>query len=120
MFVIYINDILDEIKSNGLLFADDTKIYRTITCREDAEELQNDLSTLETWSEKWLLRFNADKCHVLTTGKFEDIMHTMRYKICDKELEHVFDEKDLGVTIDSNLMFDEHIASKVQIANTRC
>ena len=59
LFVIYINDILDQIKSNGLLFADDTKIYRTIVSKEDAEELQSDLFTLDKWSRDWLLGFNA-------------------------------------------------------------
>ena len=32
-------------------------------------------------------------------------------------MDHVFDEKDLGVTIDSNLTFEDHIATKVRIAN---
>ena len=44
-------------------------------------------------------------------------MHTERYKICNKELEHMFEEKDMGVIIDSEFSFSEHIASKVRIAN---
>ena len=32
-------------------------------------------------------------------------------------MEHVFDEKDLGVTIDSQLTFEDHVASKVRTAN---
>ena len=43
LFVIYINDLLDELSSHGLMFADDTKIYRQITSREDAIMLQEDL-----------------------------------------------------------------------------
>ena len=31
LFVVYINDILEDVESHGLLFADDTKIYRVIT-----------------------------------------------------------------------------------------
>ena len=31
LFVIYINDLIDNIKSDGLMFADDTKIFRHIT-----------------------------------------------------------------------------------------
>ena len=50
-------------------------------------------------------------------GKFENIRHTARYKICNEEMEHVGSEKDLGVTFDENLRFEEHIANKVQIAN---
>ena len=44
-------------------------------------------------------------------------MHTERYNICDKELEHVFEQKDLGVTIDSELRFEEHISAKIRVAN---
>ena len=39
LFVVYINDILDKVKSHGLLFADDAKIYRAITNKEDAKSL---------------------------------------------------------------------------------
>ena len=36
LFVIYINDILDNIKLEGLLFDDDTKIFHSILTRDDA------------------------------------------------------------------------------------
>ena len=36
-------------------------------------------------------------------------MYAERYNICNKELEHTFEEKDLGVIIDSELSFSEHI-----------
>ena len=44
-FVIYINDILENLSSEGLLFADDTKIFRKITSREDALNLQFDIKS---------------------------------------------------------------------------
>ena len=92
--MIYINDILEITKSDGLLFADDTKIFKHIMSREDALSLQADIDVLEEWSNTWLLKFN-----VLTLGKFENIRYTHRYSICVNELEHVFDEKDLGVSM---------------------
>ena len=94
------------------MFADDTKIFRQITSRDDAIDLQEDLRKLEEWSGIWLLKFNADKCHVLTLGKFQDIKHAKKYTLCNHELEHVPTEKDLGVTIDEKLKFDEHITRK--------
>lgn len=62
-------------------------------------------------------QFNAEKCHVLTLGKFEDIKHAHQYVIGNNELEHVPNEKDLGVTIDDELKFEEHITRKIQVAN---
>ena len=118
LFVVYINDLLDNISSNGLMYADDTKIFREISSRADAEALQLDIQKLEEWTEKWLLRFHPDKCHVLSLGKIENTKHTHRYQICDQEMEHVFEEKDLGITFDSDISFREHIANKINKANS--
>ena len=117
LFIIYINDLLDNISSNELLFADDTKIFAGIKSREDAETLQADINNLEKWSQTWLLSFNPKKCHVLTLGKFDNIRHTKRYTMYASEIEHVFDEKDLGITIDSELKFEDHISLKLKKAN---
>ena len=38
-------------------------------------------------------------------------------EIYGKQIEHVFEEKVLGVTIDSQLTFEDHIAAKVRVAN---
>ena len=118
LFVIYINDLPDCISSDSFLFADDTKIFREITSAEDSVKLQRDLKALEDWSKKWLLQFNADKCHVLTLGKIENIVHTHRYELYDEQLDHVFEETDLGVTIDHELKFEDHISKKVSKANS--
>ena len=106
LFVLYINDLPDIVNSKVYLFADDTKLMRKVTSEDDARALQRDLDELEAWSKKWLLQFNPDKCHVLTIGKFENIRHTERYKLYGKELEHVFEGKDLGVHIDWELKFE--------------
>ena len=117
LFVLYINDLPENLNSHVLLFADDTKVFRSIRTQEDARLLQLDIDALLRWSQDWLLNFHPDKCHVLTLGKFERIKHTERYRLDNHELEHVFEEKDLGVIIDSELKFEEHIAAKVKKAN---
>ena len=118
MFVIYINDFPECVSSDSFLFADDTKILRHISSKEDSVKLQQDIDALEAWSNKWLLRFHPDKCHVLTIGKLENIQHTERYKLNNFELEHVFEEKDLSVILDSDLKFEEHTNQKIKKANT--
>ena len=118
LFVIYINDLPDSITSDTFMFADDTKILRCITSMEDSVRLQRDIHELEDWSAKWLLHFNTAKCHVLTLGRIEDILHTHNYELYNKLLDHVFEETDLGVTIDSEVKFEEHISKKVNKANS--
>ena len=53
LFIPFINDLPDGIKSDVYLFADDTKIFRNITDGEDKEILQDDLEILENWSNTW-------------------------------------------------------------------
>ena len=118
LFVIYINDLPDHVISNLLLFADDTKLFKEVDSIKDSITIQNDIDTLEKWSHDWLLRFHPDKCHVLTIGKFSNIKHAHRYMLEGEVLEHVFLEKDLGVLIDSDLSFAEHISKQVNKANS--
>ena len=116
-FVIYINDLLDNIRCDGILFADDAKIFHTVTSKEDAMTLQSDIQLLGDWSRTWLLNFHPNKCHVLTLGKFENTKYTHRYKICGYKIEHVFEEKVIGVVFDSELSFKEYICKKIRKAN---
>ena len=72
---------------------------------------------MEPCSQKWLLTFHPRKCHVLALGKFYNITHTEKYTFQRQELEHVFEQKDLGVILNAELKFDEHISAKVKKAN---
>ena len=70
MFLLYINDITDDIKHSSVrLFADDCLLYRVVDTEEDERKLQRDLFELELWSNKWQLDFNIKKCHQLCVRK---------------------------------------------------
>ena len=68
LFLIYINDLDDNITSNVLKFADDTKVFRKVNTDGDKQHLQNDLDKLVKWSEKWQMLLNFVKCKCLNTG----------------------------------------------------
>ena len=53
LFLVYINDIADDIQSQLRLFADDCIIYRTINTPEDHTTLQQDLNQLSKWATTW-------------------------------------------------------------------
>ena len=46
LFVLYINDLPEAINSDSFLFADDTKVFRGITSKDDALVLQSDIDSL--------------------------------------------------------------------------
>ena len=61
MFLVYINDINENITSSVQLFADDCVIYKSITSLEDAEQLQEDLCKICEWTNKCQMKLNIDK-----------------------------------------------------------
>ena len=69
MFLFYINDLGENCTSRMRLFADDTLIYSTIESYNDAAKLQSDLTVLEEWAQKWQMKFNPSKCHVLRISR---------------------------------------------------
>jgi hypothetical protein len=44
------------------LFADDTKVFASVSNEEDKNSLQGDIDKLMNWSDTWLLKFNKSKC----------------------------------------------------------
>ena len=53
LFLAFINDMPDCVKAQCRLFADDSIIYRTVNCEEDAIKLQQDLDALHRWESDW-------------------------------------------------------------------
>ena len=110
MFLIYVNDLADEISENSYLnmFADDAKIQRRITNINSCKQLQEDLNKIKEWSDKWEMDFNVEKCHVIRFGvsKYRPVM---QYKLGDKVIPTTDKEKDLGVVINSEGSPEDHI-----------
>ena len=108
LFLLCINDINNAIKSQIKLFADDSVLYRNIRSQNDQVVLQNDLDTISSWAEKWLMELNINKCSVLSiTLKRNSIFHD--YNILDATLKRVTNHDYLGVTISSVLNWLRHV-----------
>ena len=117
LFLVFINDLPEVIKVLIKLFADDAKLYSVVTSNAD-NRAQFSLNRAVDWSKVWKMIFNIIKCHHLHIGKkFTETTYTMESDGQQVELEKVKNEKDLGVIIDQNLTFRDHITSKVNIAN---
>ena len=116
LFVIYFNDLPENIRSHLFLFADDCKFFREIATQEDIDIMQADLDTLFEWSQKWLLTFHPGKCVNLRITLRKDTEPHV-YHLGNDDLKNVDEVKDLGVTVDGKLKFESHISGKVNKAN---
>ena len=102
LFICYINDLPNTIKSKIRIYADDTLVYSCINTIDDCILLQRDLVELEKWAKVWKIEFNPLKCELLTITnqrsplKFTDHINDVPIK----EADFV---KYLGVVIDSKL-----------------
>ena len=61
LFLLYINDLPENIQSQVRLFADDTAVYLTVTNMQDSQVLQSDLESLQHWERTWDIEFNPGK-----------------------------------------------------------
>ena len=53
LFLLYINDLPENIQSQVRLFADDIAVYLTVTNMQDSQVLQSDLESLQHWERTW-------------------------------------------------------------------
>ena len=61
LFLIYINDLPNELKSNVKLFADDTSLFIIVKDKnQSANTLNNDLMLISKWAYNWKMLFNPD------------------------------------------------------------
>ena len=121
LFIMYINDLPDNITSHLFMFADDTKIYKK---SNEHYDLQDDLNQLQKWSDDWLLRFHPAKCIQLNISRGAHHIETSQRKLKDPDnpsldinLKTCEDHKDLGVIFDSKLDFNIHINKKISKAS---
>ena len=114
-FLYYINDMAENIRSKTRLFADDTIVYLTITS-DSSVSLQDDLNKLAKWEERWNISFHPEKCNVLTISRKKQPIMTS-YTLHGQQLEHVTTAKYLGVSITSDMNWNQHISNICKKAN---
>ena len=108
LFLCHINDLPDSVSSTVRLFADDCLMYRNISNFNDHIKLQEDLNSLETWADKWGMRFNAEKCYTLQTRTKSSFM----YSLCGTFLKPVKETTYLGINISSRVTLNGTPISK--------
>ena len=89
-FLLYINDLPNNLTSNVRLFADDCLLL-----------LQNDLLKLKEWQNTWLMKFNPTKCSTMTLASRKPTPN--HYTFCGQQLKYVQSHCYLGVQISNTL-----------------
>jgi len=121
VFLLYINDITDSLgllNCSIKLYADDAKLYSSFYVGAHFTDLVQALDSVSGWANMWQLKIATSKCithHICTLPASTDCP----YFLCNMTLQWSVSTKDLGVTIDNGLVFDQHVANIVHTASTR-
>ena len=108
LFILYINDIAENLISLSRLFADDTSFSYS-----SGDELQiktvigHDLKELDEWSKKWLMSFNPDKTEIMLFSNTE--IPELNFIFNGRTIPITNSHKHLGVTFSSDAKWNIHI-----------
>ena len=121
LFLIYINDLPENLVSVSKLFADDTSIFSTVSeINKSSEDLNQDLSTVNNWAFQWKMAFNPDPnkqaTEVIFSRKRKPVNHPTLY-FNDTPVTTAPFQKHLGLYLDEKLTFGHHLNEKISKAN---
>ena len=106
LFNIHIADLFDFLPDVDIAnFADDSTPYVTnIDINEGINDIERITSTLIEWFSNNYMKANPDKCHLLTSSSDE-----VNLILNGNLIQASSSEKLLGIKIDCNLSFNEHV-----------
>ena len=117
LFLLYINDLPDDVICNIAIYADDTTLYSKLDQASDlrkqlelASELESNIRDTVDWGRKWLVDFNAGKTQLVL---FDQSNNTgaIDVKMDGSVLEEKSSFKMLGLTFSSKLDCGSYIIS---------
>ena len=110
LFLLYINDIVEDINSSIRLFADDTSLYIIVdNAFQAAEQLNSDLQKIHRWAAKWLVTFNPGKSEsILLFRKHNKPFHPP-VLMDQSQITEVESHKHLGVIFSNDCTWHENL-----------
>ena len=108
-FLVYINDLVDNISSDAKLFANNTSLFTVVYNEEtSATVLHNDLNLIKQWAFQWKMQFNPDvnkqAVEVIFSCKRNKPAHPPIF-FNDIIVKQLPKHKHLGLTLDSKLTY---------------
>ena len=114
LFLLFINDLPDDLLSQIAIYADDTTVY---DCQEETDAfsmldqarcLESDLHDIVEWGKKWLVTFNAGKTKLLSVSKCHKAT-PFSIPMNGKDLPENNSFRLLGLTFSNSLTWNEYV-----------
>ena len=109
LFLVYVNDIAENLLSLVRLFADDSSLFFSATSLKDIEGIINhDLAFIASWAKTWLVDFNPIKT-VAMLFSLRPVDYLPTFIFDNTNISFVDNHKHLGVTFSCNGQWKTHI-----------
>ena len=103
LFIIYINDIVKDIESEMLIFADDTSLLVSGKNTEITSQIiKRDLTRICKWANDWKVSFNADKTEEIIFSKTN--INSPQLTLNNENIKRVHTHKHLGLFLNPILI----------------
>ena len=121
LFLIYINDLPDNLSTNAKLFADDASLFSVVhDIATSSCDLNYDLNRVREWAFQWKMGFNPEPSkqaqEVIFTRKLQKKDYPLLY-FNDSSVKDTCTQKHLGMLLDFRLDFQEHWKSLLKKVN---
>ena len=116
-FLVYINDLVDNVNFEAKLFADDMSLFTVVYDVDVAtDKLNRDLEVISNWAHQWKMQFNPDKnkqaIEVIFSQREDAVIHPP-VLFNGSEVAVKMEHKHLGTILDSELNFQSHIREAI-------
>ena len=117
LFLVYINDLTDNVPSNMKLYANDSSLFAHVSGVDSTHnQIEKDLETIVAWAIQWKMLFNPD----ITKQAVEVIFSVKNKNLIHPDL--IFNRipvsrgnftKHLGVYLDERVSFAKHVRETI-------
>ena len=109
LFLIYINDLSDDLTSNPKLLADEASLFSAVKNIDNSGiDLNNDLRIINKWAFQWQMSFNPDPTkqaeEVVFSGKTMKLNHPLLFFNGNPVVQTDI-QRHLGMFLDTKLSF---------------
>jgi hypothetical protein len=120
LFLIFINDLTDNIHSSIRLYADDSSLFARVRNSEAThDQLTTDLDTITKWAILWKMKFNPEiskqAIEVIFSAKYKKPFHP-HLDFNGIPVARETSTKHLGIILDERLTFRKHIKEAISKA----
>ena len=114
LFLVFVDDIVDDLSCDPFLYADDTTLYKPLKHQDDILNVEADLQMISNWAAQWRVIFNAAKTEYMIISKKTVRPQQVEILFQGTAIKHVTSHCHLGFWLMDNMSWAKHTQNLVK------